>query len=204
MTESFYRLLGLFYYTIIYTHIIHNFEKKGKSNFHGGMKLNKLTDIYPQAIEQTKVKIYEDIDRYLETKESLPQFEQYLADRGHYSEQIWINVWLNKVTNDVSKNEKKQFLSERGYEVQGVDRKLINKIFRDEMRGYLPFDAMEWLREQFEGQKEKWSQRYHDSKENFVKREEQKRLEAHKQLIQTEIEDSAVGILEDQYEIFYL
>ena len=168
------------------------------------MKLNKLTDIYPQAIEQTKVKIYEDIDRYLETKESLPQFEQYLADRGHYSEQIWINVWLNKVTNDVSKNEKKQFLSERGYEVQGVDRKLINKIFRDEMRGYLPFDAMEWLREQFEGQKEKWSQRYHDSKENFVKREEQKRLEAHKQLIQTEIEDSAVGILEDQYEIFYL
>ncbi|WP_160726156.1 DEAD/DEAH box helicase [Bacillus sp. USDA818B3_A] len=164
----------------------------------------KLAAIHPQAIEQTKVKIYEDIDKYLETQESLPSFEQYLADRGHYSEQIWVNVWLNKVTNDVSKNEKKQYLSDQGYEVQGVDRKLINKLFRDEMRNHMPFDAMEWLRGQFEGQADKWKQRYQEAKENFVKREEQKKLEAEKQAIQIEIEDTAVGILEEQYDLFYL
>ncbi|MED4225771.1 DEAD/DEAH box helicase [Neobacillus cucumis] len=166
--------------------------------------MNKLTVIYPQAIEQTKVKIFEDIDRYLETKESLPSFEQYLADRGHYSEQIWINVWLNKVTNDISKNEKKQFLSEQGFEVQGIDRKLLNKLFRDEMRGYLPFDAMEWIREQFEGQKEKWENRYYDAKENHYKREQLKKLEGQKVAIQTEIEDFAVGIMEEQYDFIYL
>ncbi|MBM7656252.1 DEAD/DEAH box helicase [Neobacillus cucumis] len=166
--------------------------------------MNKLTIIYPQAIEQTKVKIFEDIDRYLETKESLPSFEQYLADRGHYSEQIWINVWLNKVTNDISKNEKKQFLSEQGFEVQGIDRKLLNKLFRDEMRGYLPFDAMEWIREQFEGQKEKWENRYYDAKENLYKREQLKKLEGQKVAIQTEIEDFAAGIMEEQYDFIYL
>ncbi|MDR4948089.1 DEAD/DEAH box helicase [Neobacillus cucumis] len=166
--------------------------------------MNKLTIIYPQAIEQTKVKIFEDIDRYLETKESLPSFEQYLADRGHYSEQIWINVWLNKVTNDISKNEKKQFLSEQGFEVQGIDRKLLNKLFRDEMRGYLPFDAMEWIREQFEGQKEKWENRYYDAKEDLYKREQLKKLEGQKVAIQTEIEDFAIGIMEEQYDFIYL
>jgi ATP-dependent RNA helicase SUPV3L1/SUV3 len=111
--------------------------------------LSKLAVVYPQAVEQTKLKLYEDIDRYLEQRETLPSFEQYIADRRHYIEQIWINVWLNKVTNDVSKNEKKDYLSEKGFEVHGVDRKLINKLFRDEMREYQPFDALAYLYEIF-------------------------------------------------------
>lgn len=89
--------------------------------------MSKLAVIYPQAVEHTKMKIYQDIDRYLETKDTLPAFMDYLTDRGHYIEQIWIHVWLNKSTNDIPKHEKKQFLSEKGYEVHGVDRKLINK-----------------------------------------------------------------------------
>lgn len=78
------------------------------------MKLSKLTVIYPQAIEHTKNKVIEDMNDYLESKESLPSFNQYLNDRGHYLEQIWINVWLNKVTNDVPKNEKKSFYRKKG------------------------------------------------------------------------------------------
>ena len=120
------------------------------------------------------MKVYEDIDHYFETKETLPTFEQYLVDRSHYVEQIWINVWLNKSTNDVPRNEKKQFLSEKGFEVQGIDRKLINKLFRDEMRTYQPFDAMGGLMKHLQGKKRSGKKHYQDAKVNFIKREEQK------------------------------
>lgn len=166
--------------------------------------MSKLAVIYPQAIEQTKMKIYHDIDRYLEYKESVPTFEQYLIDRSHYIEQIWINVWLNKSTNDVPRNEKKQFLSERDYEVHGVDRKLINKLFRDEMRLYQPFDVMSWVRETFEGQEEKWTTLYQQAKENFVQREQQKEKEEKQAAISAEIEEAAAGIIEEKYELYYL
>jgi ATP-dependent RNA helicase SUPV3L1/SUV3 len=170
----------------------------------GGKSLNKLNAIYPQAIEHTKMKIYEDISHYLETKDTTPTFEQYLVDRSHYLEQIWINVWLNKSTNDVPRNEKKQFLSEKGFEVQGIDRKLINKLFRDEMRMYQPFDAMGWMNETFAGKEDEWKSHYQDAKVNFIKQEELKQLEEQRHSIRSEIEDSAVGILEEQYELFYL
>ncbi|MEH6904840.1 DEAD/DEAH box helicase [Neobacillus drentensis] len=166
--------------------------------------MNKLNAIYPQAIEHTKMKIYEDINHYLETKDTTPTFEQYLVDRSHYVEQIWINVWLNKSTNDVPRNEKKQFLSEKGFEVQGIDRKLINKLFRDEMRMYQPFDAMGWINETFAGKEDEWKSHYQDAKVNFIKQEELKQLEEQRHSIRSEIEDSAVGILEEQYELFYL
>ncbi|EKN64844.1 helicase [Neobacillus bataviensis LMG 21833] len=166
--------------------------------------MSKLATIYPQAIEHTKMKVVEDIDRYLESNELLPSFEQYMKDRGHYVEQIWVNVWLNKSTNDVPKNEKKQFLSEKGFEVHGIDRKLLNKLFRDEMRFYQPFNAVEWMMETFNGEEELWADRYQEAKANFLKRAEQKQLEEQKQSIRGEIEDFAVGILEEQYERFYL
>ncbi|WP_223590862.1 DEAD/DEAH box helicase [Neobacillus bataviensis] len=166
--------------------------------------MSKLITIYPQAIEHTKMKVYEDIDRYLETKESGPTFEQYLSDRSHYLEQLWINVWLNKSTNDVPKNEKKQFLSEKGFEVQGVDRKLINKLFRDEMRTYQTFNVISWLKECFQNQDEEWTKRYQIAKENFIKREEKQQFEEQKLNIQNEIEEEAALILEEKYQIFYL
>ncbi|MEH7332129.1 DEAD/DEAH box helicase [Neobacillus drentensis] len=166
--------------------------------------MSKLITIYPQAIEHTKMKVFEDIDRYLETKESGPSFEQYLTDRSHYLEQLWINVWLNKSTNDVPKNEKKQFLSEKEFEVQGVDRKLINKLFRDEMRTYKPFNVISWLKEYFQNQDEEWTKRYQIAKENFIKREEKQQFEEQKLNIQNEIEEEAALILEEKYQIFYL
>lgn len=166
--------------------------------------MNKLTTIYPQAIEHTKMKVYEDINHYFEMNETLPSFEQYLEDRRHYVKEIWTNVWLNKSTNDVPRNEKRQYLSEKGFEVQGIDKKLINKLFRDEMRTYLTFDTMVWIKEIFSGNEERWEKQYQEAKANFIKREEQKQLEEQKHLIRSEIEDTAVAILEEQYELFYL
>ncbi|MGZ4161303.1 MAG: RNA helicase, partial [Neobacillus sp.] len=166
--------------------------------------MTKLTTIYPSAIEHTKMKLYEDIDHYFEMKEIIPTYEQYLLDRSHYIEQIWINVWLNKSTNDVPKNEKKLFLSEKGFEVQGIDRKVVNKLFRDEMRTYRPFDAVEWLNETFAGNMEKWEKRYLNAKANYLKREEQKQLEEQMQSIRMEIEEAASEIIEENYLTSYL
>lgn len=166
--------------------------------------MTKLTMIYPIAVDQTKMKIYQDIDHYLESKETLPSFEHYLEERKHYIEQIWINVWLNKVTNDVPKNEKKQFLSDRGYEVQGVDRKLISKLFRDEMRSFQVFDTLSWVRETFGGQEEKWADRYKRAKENFRKRETERQLDEKKFELHEEIESAAEQYIEKYYQSLYV
>ena len=166
--------------------------------------MSKLTAIYPQAIEHTKNKVMEDMNYYLETKESLPSFSQYLTDRGHYLEQIWVNVWLNKVTNDVPKNEKKEFLREKGFEVQGVDRKLINKLFRDEMREYQPFHVLEWTKETFADKEEEWEQRYQQAKVDFIKKQEVTRLEEVRHRIRAMIEETAGDMLEKDYAQVYL
>ncbi|WP_042460564.1 DEAD/DEAH box helicase [Neobacillus dielmonensis] len=166
--------------------------------------MSKLMAIYPQAIEHTKLKVYEDIDRYLERQETAPSFEQYLIDRGHYLEQLWTNVWLNKSTNDVPKNEKKQYLTEKGFEVQGVDRKLINKLFRDEMRMYQPFDALSWVTGIFAGKNEEWRKRYQNAKEAFTLREVIKEREEIKSALQDKMVKTAIRIMEGHYQIFYL
>nr|WP_263326331.1 helicase-related protein [Neobacillus sp. Marseille-Q6967] len=166
--------------------------------------MSKLTLIYPQAVEHTKRKVYEDIDNYLEDKETFPSFSEYLHTRGHYIEQIWTNVWLNKSTNDVPRNEKKSFLSDKGFEVQGVDRKLINKLFRDEMRTYQPFNVMEWLNETFEGKEGEWKERYTKAKEAFLKRQEQGRIEEERYKLQLKIEGFASEYIEENYTLFYL
>ncbi|MCM3570352.1 DEAD/DEAH box helicase [Neobacillus mesonae] len=166
--------------------------------------MSKLNIIYPQAIEHTKMKVYQDIDQYLETKAVLPPFEQYLRDRSHYLEQIWVNVWLNKSTNDVPRNEKKSFLSEKGFEVQGVDRKIINKLFRDEMREYQPFDTMSWVVESFDGQEEKWANRFEQAKQHYIKKLQEKQLEETKHKIEEEIDKAANILIEEHYQLIYL
>lgn len=166
--------------------------------------MSKLNSIYPQAIEQTKMKVYQDIDHYLETKAVLPSFAQYLSDRSHYLEQIWINVWLNKSTNDVPKNEKKQFLAEKGFEVKGVDRKLINKLFRDEMRHYQPFDTLAWVMESFEKQEEKWPERFELAKQQYIKRQQEKQLKEAKLEFEAEIDRAANIMIEEKYQLLYL
>src|SRR6476620_11134980 len=112
--------------------------------------MGKLEEIYPIAIEHTKQKVIQDMDRYFETQETVPSFEAYISDRlSAYIEQIWINVWLNKASNDVPRKEKKKYLHEKGYVTEGVNHKLINQLFRDELRRYHPFDVLSWLKQTF-------------------------------------------------------
>ena len=105
--------------------------------------MNKLASVYLDSVEHTKRKIRDDIILYLQAKERIPSFEEYFSERKHYIEQIWVNVWLNRASNQVPRAEKKQYLSAKGFEVEGVDRKLINNLFRTEMKTYQPFSVEE-------------------------------------------------------------
>ncbi|WP_235864036.1 helicase-related protein [Sutcliffiella halmapala] len=166
--------------------------------------LNQLNILYSIALDQTKYKIQEDIDQYLETKEELPTFLEYVEERGQYVQQIWLNVWLNKVTNDIARKEKKSFLSERGLEVEGVDRKLINRLFRNEMRTYKPFDALAWLKQVATEDILPWEERYKKARNLLHKRMEEKRVQAEKEEIISKLEEITHKIVEQNQALYYL
>ncbi|WP_257985797.1 helicase-related protein [Bacillus sp. M6-12] len=166
--------------------------------------MKSLTAIYPEAVEHTKHKIHDDIDRYLGEKETMPPFEQYLAERGPYLEDIWMNVWLNKAANSVPKKEKKEYLKEKGFVIEGVDRKLINKVFRNEIRKYQSFDAHEWLHQSFANNEHAWGELYHDAREHFFQRKKEQALAHKRATIRSSIDKSIMEILEQNHELFYL
>ncbi|MCP8969215.1 helicase-related protein [Ectobacillus ponti] len=139
--------------------------------------MSKMLQSHHQAIEYTKRKVLEDLDSYLGEKESLPSYGQYAADRETYIAQIWTNVWLNKATNEVPKKEKKAYLADRGYETENVDRKLINQLFRNEVRDYEPFDTASWITGRFAADHEAWERRYAKARKAFFRQQEAKRLE---------------------------
>jgi ATP-dependent RNA helicase SUPV3L1/SUV3 len=166
--------------------------------------MSSIETVYPLAVEHTKQKIYEDIDYYLEHKEELLTFLQYLTDRNHYIEQIWINVWLNLATNKVSKSEKKRYLFNKGYEVEGVDRKLINTLFRNEMRTYEPFQVRDWLISTFQDHEEKWISRHERARRNFENRAAEVELFQQRRQIQDELADEIHAIVIEKEEILFL
>jgi ATP-dependent RNA helicase SUPV3L1/SUV3 len=137
--------------------------------------MNRLEILHDEAVQQTKQKAMDDLDRFLGSKDTCPSYEEYITDRRHYLEQLWVNIWLNKVTNDVPRKEKKEFLREKDYEVEGVDKKLINKVFRNEMRTYQSFPLLEWLDSEIAPDKNDWNERYVQAKELFIQREEEKK-----------------------------
>ena len=169
-----------------------------------GENMTSLQQIHENAIEHTKVKIEEDITSYLETKEELPSYEQYILDRGHYLQQIWINVWLNKVTNDVARKNKKIFLAELGFEVEGVDRKIINNVFRNEMRDYHPFAVIQWLNEKYASNENDWKQKHEQAREEYVAKEHERKRQELRENFQKEINKLAHSILESDKHILFL
>ncbi|MCT8138366.1 DEAD/DEAH box helicase [Anaerobacillus sp. CMMVII] len=166
--------------------------------------MDRLESLYPQAVEHTKIKVFEDIDRYLEVKTESPSFDQYVKERYQYIGQIWFNIWLNMTNNDVPRKEKKRFLNEKGYEVEGVDKKLINKLFRNEMMLFPPFEVMEWLNTQFLTDNEAWELKYPIARSKYLKREEAERLAEKKHLLFHEIEETTTNVIDEDYDVFYL
>ncbi|KMJ59493.1 RNA helicase [Bacillus sp. LL01] len=166
--------------------------------------MDKLNIIHSTSLDRTKYKIDEDIQQYFETKEDLPTFAEYLQDRMHYVEQIWLNVWLNKATNDIARKEKKQILSERGYEMEGVDKKIINQIFKNEMRKYDPFDAVEWLRNSSYSNPAVWEEKYVQARKYFQKRLEEKRVQLRIEEVRDKVDQAAHKIVEVNQASYFL
>ncbi|WP_102263102.1 helicase-related protein [Mesobacillus jeotgali] len=164
--------------------------------------MKQIELIHQQAVENTKTKIMDDIENFLGELETLPEFQEYLDKRSTYISQIWLNVWLTKSTNDFSKREKKAFLSERGYVVEGVDRKLINKLFRNEMRDYQPFNTREWVKSAID--KHNWDEHYNRARKRFLKKAQEDRLLEKKAGIKEKIYQVAQKVFSDFQESAYL
>lgn len=166
--------------------------------------MDRLEQLYPLAVERTKEKVYEDIDRFFETKTEIPTYNEYKQDRFQYIGQIWYNIWLNITNNDVPRKEKKRFLSEREYEVENVDKKLINKLYRNEMMLYDPFHTEDWLDVQFLGDEHAWHKRYVLARENYIVRQKQEELTKRRSDLYQEIETIASETFAEEYDLLYL
>jgi len=166
--------------------------------------MTKLEEIYPAAIEQTKQKLYEDIVHFLEKNEEIRSFDEYIEERKNFIEQIWVNVWINKASNDVPKKEKKQYLINKGYETEGVDKKIINKLFRNEIKGFQPFDVIHWLEEQFANNPEKWEREFEQAREAYFKRQVQAEVEKERNAFTFELQKWVENFLEKNFHFFYL
>lgn len=137
-----------------------------------------LKSQYDRAIHQTKNLIMNDVNKYLEKQESQPTFEQYMKDRKVFIEQIWLNTWLNTATSHIRYAEKKDYLTNIGLDVSNLNKKDINRLFRNEIREVEVFPYEEWLRTKLGENKEIWKESYEEKREVFLlKVEEQKELE---------------------------
>ncbi|MBU9714052.1 helicase-related protein [Evansella tamaricis] len=166
--------------------------------------MDLISEVRQLAVIRTKEKVLEDINYYLGKQEELQPFRDYLYERGHYIDQIWMNVWLNKVSNDISRKEKKLYLKERNFEVDGAPRKYINHLFRTEMKSYDPFDVGSWLKETFLNQGNKWEERYVQAREEFLENQKKEQLEKEKQEVRSHLNESVISILEKENSKLYL
>ena len=133
---------------------------------------------YDKAIQQTKSHIMNDVNKYLEKQDRLPTFEQYMDDRKVFIEQIWLNTWLNTATSHIKYAEKKQYLTNKGLDINDLNKKVINRLFRSEIREVDVFCYEEWLRKNLGDKKEEWEKRYKERRENYLQTvEEQKNLD---------------------------
>src|SRR5690606_36502327 len=83
-------------------------------------------------------------------------------------------------------------------------RKIINHLFRTEMRDYQPFNSLEWLNDLFESSDEAWSERYEKARANYLQKAEEELLQRKKYLIRDNIEKCIDAIIEKDYSLLYL
>ncbi|MBN8193142.1 RNA helicase [Bacillus sp. NTK074B] len=154
--------------------------------------MKKLHILREEAIEETKRKIEEDISLFLQKYENCPSYQDYLTERSAFFQQIWLNIWLNKVTNDVLRSHKKAFLRDKGYEIEGTDKKLLNKLFRNEIRAYDPFHILNWLEENPPTESEWQKQHIRVRKESLKNHEERKQA-----LLQKDIQKDILSFVNE-------
>ncbi|OCA85022.1 RNA helicase [Bacillus wudalianchiensis] len=167
--------------------------------------MNNFSNIYSDAISHTKQKVHDDLFAYLGNKDHMPLFKEYVKHRELYIQQIWLNVWLNKASNELTSKEKRTFLREKGFVTKDVAKKLINQLFRNEIRSYGPFDTMQWLNEKYGAlSADSWRDLYEKARSCFLAEQDQKRQEKEKQAVHDLIETETEKLLGEKKELLYL
>ncbi|MCM3321266.1 DEAD/DEAH box helicase [Cytobacillus kochii] len=138
--------------------------------------MKQLEDIHRQAIEYTKMKIYEDIDYYLGANEQMLSFSQYIKDRAPFLAQVWQNVWSNKATNKLSRFHKKEYLKKKSYVIEDMNKKTLNQAFRKEVIEFRPLNVNSLLHSIFADQPEKWAKRYAYARERYLQEEKERQI----------------------------
>ncbi|WP_010282090.1 DEAD/DEAH box helicase [Bacillus timonensis] len=163
----------------------------------------ELGQLYNQAVTRAKQMIMDDINHYLEQKEPMPSYEQYVRERESFIEQIWLNAWLNTATQ-APISEKKAYLSQHCFEVEGVGKKLLNSLFRTEVRNIEPFDFINWLEVTFANQPIKWEQKYETAREGYKNRIKKQQEREAKRKFMLKLNFYLNEILSNHYEELFL
>lgn len=167
--------------------------------------MKHFSDVYAHALSHTKQKVCEDLLAYLGTHEHAPSLEEYMQERKSYIEQIWLNIWLNKASNELSSKEKRAFLREKSFVTKDVARKLINQLFRNEIRTYQPFDTEQWLHEKYAKlSAEEWQALYVKARAHFLSEQEAKQRAKEQEEINCFIETAADQAIAENKKAFYL
>ncbi|WP_226665239.1 helicase-related protein [Metabacillus litoralis] len=167
--------------------------------------MNKiLQNHHAKAVERTKSLVLDDIYKYLESKEDPVSYEQYLRERSQYIEQLWLNSWLNTAASHASNSEKKEYLIEEGFEIEGISKKLINQMFRNHIRDLEQFNALSWLNSIYANKPSDWEQKQTEAKNAFEERMElQGQRELRRKFI-SKLEYYIDQLLGEHYEELYL
>jgi len=163
----------------------------------------QLEQYFNQAIARAKQMVMDDIHHYLEQKETVPSFEQYLRERGAFIEQIWLNAWLNTATQ-ATISEKKAYLVEHDFDVEGVGKKLLNKLFRSEIRDVESYDLIGWLEVKYANQPEEWKQNYLSARTEYEARIKKKEERENKRKFMLKLHYYLNEILNEHYDELYL
>jgi len=163
-----------------------------------------LKPYYLQAVERTQKLILEDVDRYLEKKEIMPSYDQYILDREKYISQIWLNTWINTAASHASSEEKRKYLEENGFSVEGVPKKKFNQLFRAQIREVKPYDFQKWLSGFISDEPCSWSQLYKNAREGYLERKEQMEQRERQKRLERKFEYYIEKQIGKQYEDIYL
>ncbi|MFZ3587671.1 helicase-related protein [Bacillus sp. DJP31] len=158
--------------------------------------MNEIKKLYSKAVQQTIGKVYEDVDRYMETCEEMPTLGLYIDARSPYIVQIWLNAWLNITAARASITDKKLYLKEKEIDFDGISRKQINQLFRNEMRSYPAFDVVQWLFEKFQNNEEIWGVRYHSLRKELLVKESARLLREQRNHVKRQVQEEIHVIIE--------
>jgi len=163
-----------------------------------------LEGYYDKAVEKTKTLIIEDIERYLQEKDKLPSYEQYLRERGEFIQHIWLNTWINMAGSESSGREKKDYLEEKGIDTEGLTKKMIKQLFRQESRDVKPYNFEGWLDSLYARKEEEWQAFYANVRAKYLEWKENAEIREKNRKLNSKFAYNIEQILGEHYEDLYV